>query len=113
MKADGGKQLVDVIALVRHALDPATPLVPVGQTVEERYAAVAGRADRAPGARSRPTSGSWLDAIKDHIATSLTIEPDDLDEVPFNQIGGLGRAYELFGDGLTAILDELNQRLAA
>ena len=28
-------------------------------------------------------------------------------------IGGLGRAYELFGDKLPAILDELNMRLAA
>ncbi|MBZ4284195.1 hypothetical protein LAJ55_15435, partial [Streptococcus pneumoniae] len=42
----------------------------------------------------------WLDAIKDHIASSLNIEQDDLEEVPFNAIGGLGRAYELFGDKL-------------
>ena len=50
----------------------------------------------------------WLDAIKDHIASSLAIEQDDLEEVPFNTIGGLGRAYELFGDRLAPILDELN-----
>jgi type I restriction enzyme R subunit len=55
----------------------------------------------------------WLDAIKDHIAASLNIEQDDLEEVPFNSIGGLGRASELFGDTLIAILDELNERLAA
>jgi hypothetical protein len=36
-----------------------------------------------------------------------------LEEVPFNSIGGLGRAYELFGDNLAALLDELNVRLAA
>ena len=54
-----------------------------------------------------------LDAIKDHIASSLAIEQDDLEEVPFNTIGGLGRAYELFGDRLAPILDELNMRLAA
>ncbi len=58
-------------------------------------------------------SKEWLDAIKDHIASSLAIEQDDLEEVPFNSIGGLGRAYELFGDRLAAILDELNMRLAA
>ncbi|MFZ4083821.1 MAG: type I restriction-modification enzyme R subunit C-terminal domain-containing protein [Pirellula sp.] len=51
--------------------------------------------------------------MKDHIAASLNIEQDDLEEVPFNSIGGLGRAYELFGDKLIAILDELNERLAA
>jgi hypothetical protein len=32
--------------------------------------------------------------------------------VPFNQIGGLGRAYELFGDDLTEMLEDLNLRLS-
>ena len=54
-----------------------------------------------------------LDANPDHIATSLAIDRDDLDEVPFNQIGGLGRAYELFGEQFfVAILEERNARLA-
>lgn len=55
----------------------------------------------------------WLAAIKDHIASSMNIEQDDLEDVPFNTIGGLGRAYELFGDKLVTLLDELNQHLAA
>jgi len=55
----------------------------------------------------------WLDAIKDHIANSASIEQDDLDYAPFNVLGGLGKAYDVFGDGLNAILDELNARLAA
>jgi len=46
-------------------------------------------------------------------AVNSIIEQDDLEDVPFNSIGGLGRAYELFGDKLNAILDELNMRLAA
>ena len=32
---------------------------------------------------------------------------------PFNQIGGLGRVHELFGERLAVILEELNKRLAA
>ena len=55
----------------------------------------------------------WLDAIKDHIASSLAIEQDDLEEVPFNTIGGLGAAYNLFGDNLFRLMEELNVRLAA
>lgn len=55
----------------------------------------------------------WLDAIRDHIANSLTIGPDDFDYAPFTQLGGLGRAHELFGDRLAGLLDDLNQRLAA
>jgi len=112
VKADGGKQLADLIALVRHALDPATPLVPVGQTVQERYEAWLAEQTHA-GRTFSPDQQRWLDAIKDHVATSLTIEAEDLDEVPFNQIGGLGKAYELFGETLPALLAELNGRLAA
>ncbi|MCX6907101.1 MAG: hypothetical protein NTY01_03550 [Verrucomicrobia bacterium] len=46
-------------------------------------------------------------------ATSLSIEPDDFDAVPFNQHGGLGKAYQLFGEQLPKLLDELNEVLAA
>lgn len=42
----------------------------------------------------------WLDAIKDHIASSLNIEQDDFEGVPFHDFWGLGRAYELFGESL-------------
>jgi type I restriction enzyme R subunit len=112
VRGKGGKQLVDVIALVRHAIDPNTPLAPVGMTVEERFQRWL--ADKqASGVTFTADQRKWLDAIKDHIASSLNIEQEDLEEVPFNTIGGLGRAYELFGDKLPAILDELNMRLAA
>ena len=107
-----GKQLVDVIALVRHAIDPTTPLAPVGMTVEGRYQQWMAE-KQAAGVLFTADQRKWLDAIKDHIASSLNIEQDDLEEVPFNTIGGLGRAYELFGDKLSGLLDELNMRLAA
>ena len=106
-----GKQLVDVVALVKHAIDPSTPLAPMGMTVEERYREWLGEKEKA-GIAFTADQRKWLDAIKDHIASSLAIEQDDLEEVPFNTIGGLGRAYELFGERLAPILDELNMRLA-
>jgi type I restriction enzyme R subunit len=111
VKGKGGKQLVDVIALVKHAIDPSTPLAPMGMTVEERYSEWLQEKEKA-GITFTVDQKKWLDAIKDHIASSLAIEQDDLEEVPFNTIGGLGRAYELFGDRLAPILDELNMRLA-
>ncbi len=112
VRGKGGRQLVDVIAMVRHAIDPNTQLAPVGITVEERYQQWMAEKQTA-GVTFTADQKKWLDAIKDHIAASLNIEQDDLEEVPFNAIGGLGRAYELFGDKLTGILDELNIRLAA
>ena len=112
VRGKGGKQLVDVIALVRHAIDPNSILAPVGTMVEERYLQWIA-AKHAAGVTFTADQRKWLDAIKDHIASSLNIDQDDFEDVPFNTIGGLGRAYELFGDQLNAILNELNMRLAA
>ena len=112
VKGKGGKQLVDVIALVRHAIDPNQPLVPVGTTVDERYEQWI-TDQEASGVTFTPDQRQWLNAIKDHIASSLTIDQDDFEFAPFNQLGGLGKAHELFGDRLPVLLDELNARLAA
>jgi type I restriction enzyme R subunit len=51
--------------------------------------------------------------MRDQIATSLSIEAEDLDLSPFNQRGGLGKAHQLFGEQLPKLLDELNATLAA
>jgi type I restriction enzyme R subunit len=56
---------------------------------------------------------AWLNLIREHIATSLSIEPEDFDYAPFSQQCGLGRSAQLFGDQLTKLLDELNEVLAA
>lgn len=111
VKGKCGK-LVDLIALVKHAIDPNMPLVPFGSTVEERYQDWLNQKQSA-GTSYTPSQRQWLDAIKDHIAASLSIDQDDFEYAPFSQLGGLGKAYDLFGDRLTAILEELNERLAA
>lgn len=55
----------------------------------------------------------WLYMIRDHIATSFHIEPDDFDLSPFGERGGLGKFHELFGDGTNKLIDELNEVLVA
>jgi type I restriction enzyme R subunit len=105
-------KLVDLIALVRHAIDASVPIVPFGMTVEERYQAWLSQKQSA-GVSFTSEQRLWLDAIKDHIAASLTIEPDDFDYAPFTQLGGIGKAHDLFGDSFPALLEELNAGLAA
>ena len=51
--------------------------------------------------------------MKDHIATSLSIQTEDLDLSPFDRKGGLGRFYEVFGEQYEAILTEMNRELVA
>lgn len=55
----------------------------------------------------------WLEAIRDHIASSLAVEPDDFDLDPFVAWGGLGKAQQVFGERLFPLLSELNEVLAA
>ena len=111
VKGDGNK-LVDLVAVVRHAIDPQQDIVARDITVDERYGKWLAEQEVA-GVAFTPEQRDWLDAIRDHIATSLAIGEDDLEGVPFNQKGGLGKAYQLFGDRLQTILGELNERLAA
>ncbi len=112
VKGKGGRDVVDLIALVRHALDPQEPIIPFSNTVQERYEQWLTEQGQK-GIVFTEEQRQWLDAIKDHIAKSLRIDEDDFDYTPFNTIGGLGRVHDLFGERLPVILDELNRRLAA
>ena len=112
----GGAALVDLVALVRHAIHPQEPVLPVRATPEDSdaqvYAAWLAEQEQQ-GGQFTPEQRQWLDAIRDHIAQSLAIEPADFDDVPFTSMGGLGKVHQLFGDKLPKLLKELNERLAA
>ncbi|MBZ0096870.1 MAG: hypothetical protein K8H75_16060 [Sulfuricella sp.] len=41
------------------------------------------------------------------------IEPDNFEYAPFAQKGGLGKVYQLFGDELNSLIEQLNESLAA
>jgi len=45
----------------------------------------------------------WLTEIKSHIASSLNIEVDDFDDVPFSKHGGRVKAIQVFGDELPKV----------
>jgi type I restriction enzyme R subunit len=105
-------RFADLVALVRFALEQQPVLAPFADSVSERFSQWL--ADKAQaGTAFTPEQLAWLNLIRDHIATSLSIEPDDLELLPFNQRGGLGKAHQLFGERLPKLLDELNEALAA
>lgn len=112
VKGDGGKALVDLVALVRHVIRPEDPVLPVRVEIEERYQGWLLEQEMS-GIEFTTEQRRWLDAIKDHIANALAIEEEDFDTVPFSQMGGLGQAYRVFGERLSRLLAELNERLAA
>ena len=105
-------RFADLVALVRFALEQQPVLAPFADSVSERFNEWLMDKAKA-GTVFTPEQLAWLNLMRDHIATSLSIEPDDLDLSPFNQRGGLGKAHQLFGEQLPELLDELNEVLAA
>ena len=105
-------RFADLVALVRFALEQQPMLAPFAESVSERFNEWLLDKSKA-GATFTPEQLTWLNLIRDHIATSLSIEPEDLELSPFNQRGGLGKAHQLFGEQLPKLLDELNTALAA
>ncbi|MBU2055065.1 MAG: restriction endonuclease subunit R, partial [Proteobacteria bacterium] len=105
-------RFADLVPLVRFALEQQPVLEPFTDSVHRRFDDWLAQKSAA-GASFTPDQRAWLELIRDHIATSLSIEPGDFDYAPFNQRGGLGRAHQLFGEQLPQLLDELNEVLAA
>jgi hypothetical protein len=65
------KHIVDLVSLVRHAIDPESPLRPIGQAVEERFTEWLSDQQQSGGEFTEEQM-QWLVAIKDHIASSLS-----------------------------------------
>lgn len=104
--------LADIISLVRFGLQKENVLVPYQDTVDLRFSDWLVNQEKA-GNIYTDEQLEWLTMIKDHIATSLEITVDDFDNVPFYDRGGVMKAYNVFEDRFNAILDELNEVLAA
>lgn len=105
-------RFADLVALVRFALEQQPVLEPFAESVTTRFNEWLMDKAKA-GVKFTPDQLAWLGLIRDHIATSCSIEPDDFDFAPFSQKGGLGKAHQLFGEQLGSLLEELNTTLAA
>jgi type I restriction enzyme R subunit len=105
-------RFADLVSLTRFALEQQPVLKPFAESVTERFNEwLMDKAKR--GTVFTPDQLAWLNLIRDHIATSLSMETEDFELAPFSQRGGLGKAAQLFGDKLPLILGELNDALVA
>lgn len=110
VRDSGQRQLADIVALVRYATGDVDELAPFADHVNRRFDGWLAMQDTA-GREFTTEQRQWLEAIRDHIAGSVSIEPGDFQYAPFNQQGGLMGAYTVFGDDLQPIIDELNLEL--
>jgi len=110
--ASGKRLLTDIVSLLRFATHQDDELVPFGDQVRERFVGWMAQQDNR-GRAFTSEQRRWLEMMRDHIATSLEMTVEDLDYAPFAEAGGRGKAAQVFGEALRAVLDELNAALAA
>jgi type I restriction enzyme, R subunit len=101
--------MTDLVSLVRYALNQENELVPFPEKVDANFKTWPAQQEK----EFNREQILWLEMIKDHIAGNLSIETDDFEYAPFSQAGGIGRVYQLIGEELNIMLDELNERLVA
>ncbi|CAN5448809.1 type I restriction-modification enzyme R subunit C-terminal domain-containing protein [soil metagenome] len=112
VKGSAGKVLTNLVSLVKHALEPDGELVAYPLTVEQRFQNWLAQQTQA-GTTFTADQLTWLIRVKDHLATSLAIGPDDFELEPFVSHGGFGRANGTFDGRLVPLLEELTQELVA
>ena len=114
MKAAQPKaELTALVSLVRHACGIDQKLAAFDSTIEKNFNTWLFRQHAGNHTRFTPEQIEWLRMIKDHIVSSYHLDLDDLDYTPFDAQGGRGKMYQLFGNDMIAIIDELNEVLVA
>ncbi len=112
VRGHGGRQIVDLVSLVRFATEQDDELMPHAEVIRFRFEMWLSEQEGA-GRVFTPEQRRWLGMVAEHIATSLTIEREDFDLDPFRREGGLIQAHAVFGTDLDPLLDELNYALVA
>jgi type I restriction enzyme R subunit len=108
VKAAGPQKLLtNIVSLVRFALGKVDVLEPFGDFVNYRFNDWFIKQE-VLGKHFTPEQEEWLNMIKEHITTSLNVDIDAFELSPFNQKGGAVKAYQLFGQELNKLLEELN-----
>ena len=112
VRGSGQRTLADIVSVVRYAIGGADELAPFADGVRERFHGWFAMQETA-GRSFTEEQIRWLKTIRDHIAGSVSMEMGDFQLPPFSQQGGLGRAYQIFGEELAELLEELNLALVA
>jgi type I restriction enzyme R subunit len=102
------KVLADIISMIKHAARQDEPVL----TAEERVEKALGRF--MEGKTFNNDQLKWIEFIRNHLVSNLTIGLDDFNQVPiFEQRGGLRAAENVFGPNLPQIIQDINYAMAA
>ena len=106
-------ELTALVSLIRRACGIDKELRPFDKTIDENFKNWIFKQNAGKHNRFTNEQMEWLRMIKEHVVSSYHIELDDLDYTPFDAQGGKGKMYQLFGNEMNEIIDELNEVLAA
>ena len=107
------KELTALVSLIRRVAGIDSQLTPYDKTVDKNFQDWVFKKHAGTPDKFTEEQMDWLRMIKDHIAQSFHLDPDDLDYTPFDSKGGRGRMWKLFGDSTEELIRELNEALAA
>jgi type I restriction enzyme R subunit len=105
--------LTALVALIRRVTGLDSTLATYATTVRRNFQSWVMHHHSGAGEKFNEEQMDWLQMIRDHIISSFHIERDDLEMAPFDSKGGMGRMYQLFGDGMDDVIKELNRELVA
>ncbi|SEH06244.1 type I restriction-modification enzyme R subunit C-terminal domain-containing protein [Candidatus Venteria ishoeyi] len=106
-------ELTALVSLIRLVCGIDNELKPYDKVINKNFKNWIFRQHSGDHNRFTAEQLDWLRLIKDHVVSSYHIEVDDLDYTPFDAQGGRGKMYQLFGNDMNEIIDELNEVLAA
>ncbi len=105
-------ELIALVSLLRKVCGLDETLTTFDKTVDRNFQNwVFGK--QAGALKFNEEQMEWLRMMKDYVAASFHIAPDDFELNPFDAKGGLGKMWQLFGEQMEPMLDELNEALAA
>ena len=106
-------ELTALVSLIRRACGIDSELKAFDKTIDENFKNWIFKQNAGQHNRFTSEQMDWLRMIKDHVVSSYHIELDDLDYTPFDSQGGRGKMFQLFGNEMNEIINELNEVLAA
>jgi type I restriction enzyme R subunit len=104
-------ELTALVALIRRVCGLDATLTTHSSTVRRNFQRWILQTHAGSGEKFNEEQMNWLHLIRDHIANSFHLEQDDLDMSPFDAQGGLARMYQLFGDKMGWVIEEMNREM--
>lgn len=102
------KEVTDIISMIKHASKTTEPLLSPQERVELAMKRVRGNQIFSE------EQNNWLDYIAEHLKQNMTLDENDLKELPvFTDRGGLKKFKKVFKGDYEKIIQQINLSIAA